>query len=369
LSLWSDARKKTLWMIFFYVAALLSKESALIFPGLLWASGHFALKKKRLFSDFLPVLFTTAVYLALRLTVLVPIHFSGEAASFLKRAPGIFAALWGFTGAVLWPWAGLHMEYGTRFFSWRDPGVWAGLSIFALVIFALTRACYGRSGPETKRVAAFGLAWFLTAWLPISGVLPLYAFMAEHWLYLPSLGLFLLAGLGLSKIYGKKSLRILTMTLFGGIVLLFSFLTIRQNLYWSDPAHFARTTLKYAPDSYRSEYTLGLYYGAIGRKAEAAAHYEHAFTLNPGYTEAYYNLGNLLASVHEDQRAVYYYLRAVAANPRYVWAYNNLGNTYSRLGQSQNALNAYQKCLELDPANEIVLKNFQAEILSAKQKS
>ena len=41
---------------------------------------------------------------------------------------------------------------------------------------------------------SFGLAWFFIALGPASNIVPLTTFMAEHWLYVPSMGLFLMAG-------------------------------------------------------------------------------------------------------------------------------------------------------------------------------
>ena len=41
---------------------------------------------------------------------------------------------------------------------------------------------------------AFGCAWFALAMLPVSNLVPLDAFMAEHWLYVPSMGLFMAVG-------------------------------------------------------------------------------------------------------------------------------------------------------------------------------
>ena len=78
---------------------------------------------------------------------------------------------------------------------WRDHSRYEYLSVIGLLagigaIFSCTRKWPGR----TWRV--FGAAWFALAFLPISNLFPLNAEVAEHWIYLASIGfLIFLAGL------------------------------------------------------------------------------------------------------------------------------------------------------------------------------
>lgn len=346
--------RKRPWSVAAYALALLSKESALVFPAILWAWRRFALKEKSGFGAFCPYLVVSAVYLGLRSTVLVPWAVPIDAGSLVQRLPGIFAAFFGYFRTIFWPWSGLHMEYGQRFFGWSEPEVLRGLAIFMMTVTGTWFAA------KKKSAAFFGLSWFWIAWIPVSGLFPLLATMAEHWLYLPLPGLFLAAGMFMKT---KRA------TILGIVALgLFSVTTYLQNFYWSDPVSFSKTTLRYVPGSYRAEYTLGLYYGSIGEKARAAGHYERAFTLHPGYTEAYYNLANLLASVHEDEEAIKYYLKAIEAGPSYAAAYNNLANVYSRKGEKDKAVEYYKKCLELEPKNAAALKNFNLELQASSGK-
>lgn len=358
-ALWHD-RKRSAAVVFFTLA-LLSKESALIFPALLWVS-RIALKKNVCLKDILPYVLTAVVYLGLRLTVLVPFTLPSEAGTVLQRLPGVFASLVGYARVLLAPWLGLHMEYGLFFFKWHHPQVLLGLGIFSGLCFALWKY-------RKNSAAVLGLGWFLAAWLPISGLFPLHASMAEHWMYIPSLGLCIWAGSSLARPLMDGSKHLWAAIIGLGTFLIFSLLTYVQNSYWSDSAHFSTVTLKAAPNSWRANYMLGLHYGAMGEKGKAAGYYERAFTLNPRSAEAYYNLGNLLASVRDDETAAEYYLRAIEANPSYGPAYNNLANIYSRMGEHEKALTFYQKCVDLDPTNTITQKNLEAENSLMDQKS
>ena len=78
---------------------------------------------------------------------------------------------------------------------WRDHSRYEYLSVIGLLagigaIFFCTRKWPGRAW------RIFGAAWFALAFLPISNLFPLNAEVAEHWIYLASIGfLIFLAGL------------------------------------------------------------------------------------------------------------------------------------------------------------------------------
>jgi tetratricopeptide (TPR) repeat protein len=62
----------------------------------------------------------------------------------------------------------------------------------AVLIGAVVLACLRAPG---RRIRVFGLCWFLIGFLPISNLIPLNATVAEHWIYMPSIGaLVFLAG-------------------------------------------------------------------------------------------------------------------------------------------------------------------------------
>src|SRR5207237_9043572 len=57
-----------------------------------------------------------------------------------------------------------------------------GLSVLAALVFGSAR----RGRGQLMRI--FGASWFLAGYLPVSNIVPLNATVAEHWLYLPSVG-------------------------------------------------------------------------------------------------------------------------------------------------------------------------------------
>ena len=116
----------------------------------------------------------------------------------------------------------LHMERSMSFVSSiADKGVWLSLLLLILIIIFIIRS-YKRS-----RISFFAGAWFFIALLPVSNLVPLNANMAEHWLYLPSLGLFLLIAQAAQKFLEKgKSFKVVSIVLLSGLLIFYSSLSI-----------------------------------------------------------------------------------------------------------------------------------------------
>jgi tetratricopeptide (TPR) repeat protein len=98
-------------------------------------------------------------------------------------------ALGDYTRLVFFP-TNLHLE---RSVAGRAGGEYlaiAGAAALALLLYGASRQGAGR------QARLFGAGWFLITYLPISNLFRLNATVAEHWLYLPSVGLLIfLAGL------------------------------------------------------------------------------------------------------------------------------------------------------------------------------
>jgi tetratricopeptide (TPR) repeat protein len=78
--------------------------------------------------------------------------------------------------------------------TWRTNADWRNeigieyLSILGLIFLGVLMYGIAKSGAG-QRVRIFGACWFLASYLPISNIAQLNATVAEHWLYLPSVGI------------------------------------------------------------------------------------------------------------------------------------------------------------------------------------
>src|SRR5438874_3898709 len=213
-------------------------------------------------------------------------------ATLMLRALGDYARL------MVFP-ANLHMErtifdpnnYRTRQ-SWRDSADSEYLSILGLGVFAVF--AYGCIKAGTgRRTRVLGAIWFFAAYLPISNIVSLNATVAEHWLYLPSVG-FLIFLAGCAFDLPRSFRRPLAGVAIAAIVALGVRSAIRST-DWSDPETFYKRTLAAGGSSARVEVNLGLIYARHGDYAGAEKLFRHVLEFTPNYPIARTNLADVLS--------------------------------------------------------------------------
>ncbi|HEY7299491.1 MAG TPA: tetratricopeptide repeat protein [Xanthobacteraceae bacterium] len=94
---------------------------------------------------------------------------------------------------------------------------------------------------------------------------------------------------------------------------------------------------------------IGSALGALGRLADAEAHYRRAIDLNPNLVESYNNLGNLLKEGGRPQEAERLFRHALALRPRYAEAHYNLGNVLLDQGRTEEAVGYYRQAIDCNP--------------------
>src|SRR3989344_3853254 len=193
----------------FLVLALLSRETAMVFPFLAMvfyiafiSRDRFLRSLKKAFIKALPYFGIVFVYGILRLTVLNfenTLNFYSQSnlytESFFARMYTFLNVLWTYAGLMIMP-INQHMERSVTIFTyfWNLPTVSAFL-VF-LIILAVLRHFYKKEirnlitvtnfrVPVTNfRVWFFAVGWFFVNLGPTSGITPINAQLYEHWLYL-----------------------------------------------------------------------------------------------------------------------------------------------------------------------------------------
>ncbi|MBF0489487.1 MAG: tetratricopeptide repeat protein [Candidatus Omnitrophica bacterium] len=324
-----------------FILALVSKENALILPFLILLY-HFIFKGFK-FQKFIPLLTISAIYITLRLTVLnFPTPQEQLDSTFFERIPGFFVAITNYTRLLILPFD-LHMEYGDMLFKFSNPK-----ALIGLLIIVLAAICAFKSRNINKLVT-FSILWFFVCLFPQSNLYRINAYMNEHWLYLPSLGIFLILSNYLVLLFRNNKFKTLSIILCVGLLSFYSFLTIKQNTYWKDPISFYERTLKYSPFSSRIYNNLARIYSMSGRYEEAIELYKKAIKISPRYAEAYNNLGVVYSDHGMNVEAINSYKIAIDIDPLFVGAYSNLGNAYSKVGKPDEAIGTFQKALKIKP--------------------
>jgi protein O-mannosyl-transferase len=182
--------------------------------------------------------------------------------------------------------------------SWRKTAASEYLSILGLVLLAAFLYGCSRRGIG-HRVRIMGTVWFLTAYLPISNIVQLNATVAEHWLYLPSVGFLLFLGgcaLDLPRRFGTGLAAVAAIAMLA--------LSVRSTVRssdWSDAENFYKRTIAAGGLSPRVGVNLAQIYADRGEYVVAEKMLRYILETTPDYPIARNNLANVLA--HEGKVA------------------------------------------------------------------
>lgn len=378
-------KNNTMPAVLCYAISCLSKEYSLILPVLLLLY-HYVFKKEVRINKFIPMIGVTFVYIVLRSVFTFSISGAEVHTTFLQRVPGFFIAVTNYVRLMFLPF-GLHMEYGAPTFSPFDPKAIAGIVILCFLLF------YALSNLNKDRLLSFAILWFIVSIMPVSNLLPINAYMAEHWLYLPSLGFFLILAKMLNIFYANS--RTFCVAIAVCLLAYYSVLTVRQNAYWRDPAVFYEMTLKYTPNNWRiynnfgnvylkngnyekameayktairlnpnlagAHNDLGNLYGRLNKLEDAIAAYKKAIEIDPNFAGAYNNIGTIYYSMNMQEEAIKVLQKAISLDPNFADAYNNLGNSYAAIGEKEEAIKAYKKAVQINPAFDKAYNNLGTE--------
>jgi len=223
------------------------------------------------------------------------------------RAVLMARALGDYGRLMVWP-SNLYMErsvasaqihYLNRE-TWRNTIGQEYLSILGLIVLAaLIAGSIKKDRWQLMRV--FGGAWFLAAYLPISNIVQLNATAAEHWLYLPSVGLLIFAAGCAFRLPIRWRPLVTTFAAFA--VLTLSARSFIRSSDWSNEETFYKRTFQAGSRSARVAVNLGQVYAARGAYAEAERIFRSVLEQNPDYPVAQNNLASVLARQGKNKEA------------------------------------------------------------------
>jgi tetratricopeptide (TPR) repeat protein len=242
---------------------------------------------------------------------------------------------------LVWP-SDLHLE---RFTAIGTP---AGVAIAAwAVVIAVGVGLVGLA----RRIPGgfFLLAVAVLAYLPGSGVVPIYPaiadralFTPEHFLYLPLLGLCPLVLGGLASLWPQRARRAIPAVV-GALLLAWGIVVIDRNADWRDEETLFRHTIAYDPPTSRVWFNLANLALAAGRLDEAQRLYEAALARTPGDAEAHLNLGITLQRMGRLEQAEAQYRAALESDPRLAEAYRGLAQVLVTRGAIPEAVEVLRR--------------------------
>lgn len=275
----------------------------------------------------------------------------------------------------------LNADYSYNAFpvttSWADADAW--LAVLILVVFGFGLLSILRSRP----LVAVGGTWFFIALLPVSQIIPHHEMMAEHFLYIPSVGFFLMVAALVHPLMDRPRFTPALYAAGALILFLLSLRTVWRNADWRDELTLWSKTVQVAPQVARARNNLGAVYLRRGQLTRAEEELETAVRIEPDLAIAHGNLGKIYLDrddlaraerelqtairLKEDEAVPHLWLggvfmrmgrlpeaeqqfQAALAQPPYdAYAQNNLGVLFARAGRLAEAESAFQAALTRMP--------------------
>lgn len=212
-----------------------------------------------------------------------------------------------------------------------------------------------------KKVFLVSWLYFLCTLLPVIGIMQVgNQAAADRYIYIPSVSIFILAGIGLGLLYSKtkrRSFRTVAVASFL-IFIPLSYLTIKQIAIWKDSITLWNHAIELYPDKIDiAYYNRGLAHDKEGRFEQALSDYTKSIAANPQYVDAYVNRGIIYGELSEFDRALTDFNKAASINPNFVNTFLNRGTAYLSLQRFELAISDFLKVLELEPDNAIANYN------------
>jgi tetratricopeptide (TPR) repeat protein len=286
-----------------------------------------------------------------RVLVLAVVQYPGEVAFEWRFAAMQVDVILRYLGLLVAP-QGQTIFHAVPLTRLDDPRTWLSITGLALLVVS---AIWLRRRAATL---ALGLGWFLLLLLP-STVLVLLDRgepMAEHRVYVASMGLFLTMGTVIGGFVRVLEHRRLGLRLVAhAVVIVFiaglAVRTVIRNLIWSDPVMLWAESVGQAPDHWFPNMLLGEALYAAGRRDEAAAVFRRVIALRPGETAAYQKLALVLAETGRYDEAKAEFSRLDERDPRSPVVTNGIGAIALLEGDRERARALFVESIARDPTN------------------
>jgi protein O-mannosyl-transferase len=365
--LWHCRSGKRVVTALFFLAAMLAKPSAIVFPGMLFLLDRIVLGKTLRKAVLMPAIYGL---------LLLPFVFWTKALqpdlnldfipSFWQRLAVAADALVFYLRKVLLPYP-LVVDYGRnpklvldRVAGWQIAlsGL-VSLAGLAIVGKALFRPAAVDASPAqgSSMLILCGWSIFLLSLVPVLGLVPFgfqqFSTVADHYLYGPSLG----ASLVVAGLLLRLRQVVLAPRVAVGLFALFAGLSFVQARHWRSTESLFTRTLQVNPQSYLGAFSIGDEYLRGGHPEASVPWFQKSLAINPDYQEAQVSLGMAWVHLGETDAAIEHYRAALARNPSTVGIrarsvaslHNNLGMVLLQAGREDEAVEQFRSAVRIFP--------------------
>jgi hypothetical protein len=367
LGLWWHYRSgKRLLVAALFVVAMLSKPSAIVFPGIVFLIDRIVLRKNLAASAIAPALYgVPLLVLAFVTKYLQPDSEQTFVPTGAQRLAVAADAISFYVSKVLVPFP-LAVDYGRtpRLVIEHTSRLRAVCSaLLSVAGVAVTIKALIRPGSPAaqarpwKSLMYCGWAIFIVSIVPVLGLISFgfqdISTVANHYLYIPLLGVSVIVAGILVRFGASASARRIAAV----PIVVCAALTVQQAWLWRATEPLFANTLRVNPKSYLGSFCIGDELLHAGRVDEAVDWLEKSLAINPDGLNAVLTLGMAFARQGNTGRAIELYSAVLAKNPSRAGTrakdvaslHNNLGMLLLQSGQREVGVGHLRRAVETFP--------------------
>ena len=351
----------------FFLAAMLAKPSAMVFPGVAFLLDRIFFGKSLRQSVLMPAIYAVLLLPFVFWTKALQPDLNLDFIPTLGQRLAVSADAFVFClYKLLLPYP-LVVDYGRspKFVLDHVPG-WqialaglvflAGLAVVGKAVLRPRPAAEPSAEPWQPLILC-GWSIFLLSIAPVLGLVPFgfqqFSTVADHYLYLPLLGISLaVAGLLLRARACVQVSRV-AMALLGVL----AGLSFAQARHWRSTETLFTRTLQSNPQSYLGAFSIGDEYLRGGHPEQSLPWLQKSLAINPDYLEAQISLGMAWVQSGNIEAAIDHYHAVIARNPSTLGSrarsvaslHNNLGMLLLQIGREDEATEHFRTAVQMFP--------------------
>jgi len=343
-----------------FCLGLMAKPMLVTLPFVLflldyWPLNRFGLQKQdkpkvssisHLIAEKIPLLVLAAISSIVTLVVQSSAGATKTVPLYLRIGNGLVSYV-GYIGKTIYPsrLAAFYPHPGIRLPMWQPIVCFVMLAVITIVVIYTARR---------RRYLIVGWLWYLGTLIPVIGLVQVgVQAMADRYTYLPSIGIYMMAGWGAAELVTKLRLRKIELWVSAGIVLAALIICTRMQVrHWQNNLTLFGHCLEVTERNYNMHSKYGRALRKEGRFDEAVKHFNKSLQINPRYFLAQYNLGQAYLMQGKTEQAVDSWYKTLELNPDYVRSLNNLAwliatHRQSKFYNPQKALLFAKRACEL----------------------
>lgn len=215
---------------------------------------------------------------------------------------------------------------------------------------------------RTRPYLLAGWAWFVITLLPVIGLMQVgMQSMADRYVYLPSIGLFIGVVWGLAGLANRSNLWRAGVVGGAATLIVICILDTRHQLHhWRNNITLFTHAVEVTPqNNFVGYFFLGNAYGEAGDLESAANSFSSALAIAPGFKEGRIKLGYALLLQKKYPEAETQFRELLRVFPQNPYAHESLGHALAGQGQYDEAQTEYQTSVQSNP-NDARLGKFVA---------